>query len=283
MIACAILALIAGGLGGAVSGRHNENAQAQQETAFDRIEKTRTLRCGYILWPPYMDIDAQTGKPKGINVDLMDAIGQVLDVNVVWTEEVGWATMLEGLKASRYDAVCSALWQTPSRSMQATFSTPYGYAAAYAWVRAKDTNVPRDLAKLNDKAIRIATLDGEITTSLAKELYPLAQTVSLPQMMPFADLLMNVVTNKADVVFSEEKIVRDFLKSNPGTLRKLSEKPLTTAPVAIALPQGDVRLKAAIDSALNDIMASPQFDQILAPYGGAEELSLKKVQSPFIN
>jgi ABC-type amino acid transport substrate-binding protein len=52
--------------------------------------------------------------------------------------------------------------------------------------------------------------------------------------------------------------------------------------VALALPAGDTRLRNVIDSALAEIIASPKYEQILAPYGGAAELALKKPALPYI-
>jgi len=100
-------------------------------------------------------------------------------------------------------------------------------------------------------------MDGEINALLTQSLFPQAQTVAVPQNAPIPDLFMNVVTEKADVVFAEEKVVRDFLKNNPGSVRKLSDKPLAVYPMVIALPAGDTRLKAVIDSALAEIINSP--------------------------
>lgn len=277
------LSILSGWFGSALSGSTNRASAETRKTAFERVMQTKTLRCAYVSYPPYFEISAQTGKPVGIMVDMMKEVGRKLDVTVDWTEEASWATMLEGLNTGRYDSVCALIWQTPVRSKHAAFSRPFGYATVYSWVRTNDKSLPTDATKLNDKNIRIATMDGEISALLASELFPNAQTVAVPQNSSIADLFMNLVTGKADVVFQEENAARDFLKNNPGSIRKLSEKPLAVYPMTIAFPAGDTQLKAAVDSALGEILTTPLFDQILARYGGIDELGFKKPAMPYAN
>ncbi|MGE4350587.1 MAG: substrate-binding periplasmic protein [Bdellovibrionales bacterium] len=272
-------------MGGSFAGRDRGNGEARplHKTAFERVMATKTLRCGYVVYAPYFELSAKTGKPVGVMVDLMEDIGRRLGIKIVWSEEVGWGTMLEGVNNGRYDAICTEVWQTPARAMHATFSTPFGYASIYSWVRSDTVRLSEDPLKLNTKEVRITTMDGELGALLAQSLFPKAQTVTIPQNSSIADLFMNVVTRKADVLFQEENAAHHFLKNNPRSVRKLSPKPVAVYPMVLVLPFGDTKLKEAIDSALFEMMYSPRYDQILAPYGGSEGLMFKKPALPYLN
>ena len=54
---------------------------------FDRVMESGKIRCAYATWPPLMDQDVNSGVLKGTSYDLMNAIGEKLDLEVEWTEE----------------------------------------------------------------------------------------------------------------------------------------------------------------------------------------------------
>src|SRR4051812_48435106 len=76
----------------------------RKETAYERILRTGTLRCGYGIWPPVMLMkDANTGKISGVLVDITKEMAKALNLKVEWIEETGWAEWAEALKAHRFD------------------------------------------------------------------------------------------------------------------------------------------------------------------------------------
>jgi hypothetical protein len=75
-----------------------------QDTVYDRVMKSQTIRCGYGLWSVYLHKDPNTGKMGGIYYDYMEALGKNLGLKIEWTEEVGWGDYIAGLKGDRFDA-----------------------------------------------------------------------------------------------------------------------------------------------------------------------------------
>ena len=51
--------------------------------------------------------------------------------------------------------------------------------------------------------------------------FPKAQVVSLPNMTDYAQVIENVVTKKADVVFIETPKALEYLAHNPGKIKKI--------------------------------------------------------------
>jgi ABC-type amino acid transport substrate-binding protein len=64
-----------------------------EETAFDRITKTNTLRCGYAIATPWFWIDMKTNQPTGVGYDMTNAIAAKIGLKVDWVEETGWGVM----------------------------------------------------------------------------------------------------------------------------------------------------------------------------------------------
>ena len=61
---------------------------APSESAFDRVMRTNTLRCGYWNWAPLFSVDTATEQQSGIFYDLMAYIGPAMGLKVEWTKEV---------------------------------------------------------------------------------------------------------------------------------------------------------------------------------------------------
>src|SRR5690349_10046206 len=103
-------------------------ASAQRESAFERVMRTRTLRCGYVISPPHLQKDPNTGALSGIAHDALEKMASHLGLKIDWAEQVGWATMLEGLSDGRYDMMGSAVWATSSRALRADALKPLDFA-----------------------------------------------------------------------------------------------------------------------------------------------------------
>jgi ABC-type amino acid transport substrate-binding protein len=244
------------------------NVEVKHEDALDAIISAKTLRCGYISYPPYFSKDPNTGKESGLMVDVMQAIAGKMQVKLEWSYETTWTTMFEDMKAGRFDAVCSDVWQNTARALQADFSTPVVYSVLEAWVRADDMRFDGQLAALNDEQVTIPMVDGEMAQQLVKDYFPKVKTIPLPQNAPYSDVMTNILTRKADVAFLEPQVAKDFLRSNPNSLRQVANvPPVAEFPVTIVLPKNNPRLKTVIDTAIMEIKSTPALALMLDKYG----------------
>ncbi len=79
---------------------------------------------------------------------------------------------------------------------------PIFYTAVDAYGRANETRFDSKLSNLNAPEFSIATIDGEFNDYTAKDKFPRAQRVELPALTDPGMLILNVLTHKADVIFS---------------------------------------------------------------------------------
>lgn len=240
---------------------------AEKQSAFDRVMASGTIRCSYIVYPPYIIKDANTGALSGIFHDVMEQLGHAADLKIAWTEEVGYDSLFSGLDAGRDDVFCGGLWPGVTRAKAGLFSTPIFYSIITAWARPDDHRFDADFSAINDPAIRIASIDGAMEDVIAKADFPKASRVSLPELSPFSQNLVNIATGKADVSFIQPSVARDYLAHNPGTLREVApDRPLRTFGNSLLVGRGEQELKEFLDTGLRELLYSGRVDAILKTY-----------------
>lgn len=240
---------------------------AEKESAFDRVLRTGTIRCGYVISPPHMLKDPNTGNLSGIAHDAIEKMAENLQLKIDWAEEVGWSTMLEGLATHRYDVLCSSVWATSSRALRADALNPLDFAGVNVWTRPDDSRFSGELSTIDWSKIKIAMIDGHVSDIISRADFPSAQKMSLPDTAQISELFTAVADGKADVTFEENYIGYDFLHSNPGKVEKSNHgPPLRLFPTAFLIPQGEEKLKAMLNIAQAEIINSGYLDKIIDRY-----------------
>lgn len=256
------------GVVGYESGANPHNKIAAKETALDRIKRTGTIRCGYVVWAPYFLIDPNTGAMSGIGYDTTNAIARELDVKVAWTQEVGFGDYHEALNANRIDAMCVPVWQSGPRAKAALLSKPLFYDALIAFARENDRRFDEGLQSIDNPDIRVAVVDGDAPQNDRRIHFPKAQELAMPQNADAAQEFMEVASGKADVVLDNYDNVIRF---NAGTGTKLKaiahDEPVQMYGDALAVRLGEEDLKTALDSAIDVLVNGGIMAPIVRSYG----------------
>jgi polar amino acid transport system substrate-binding protein len=266
-------AVIAGGValavyaaGALVVGNGSPTGPAN-DAAFERVISSKVIKCGYVPYPPGLIKDPNTGKITGIFPETLEASAKDLGYQIKWTEEVGWGTMIEGLKAGRYDAICSPVWANSTRAQFAEFTQPFFYSGIGVYVRADERRFGNGLEGINSDGVTLATIDGEMTSIVADQDYPEAKRVALPQNSDVSQVLLNVLNHKADVTFVEPFVAEEFMKSHPGALRNLvAAKPVRIFPNTMLVAKGNYALKGLLDVMVSEMTNSGRADRLIAKY-----------------
>ena len=247
--------------------RHESTAAAKQESVYDRVMRTGTIRCGYGVWPLWFEKDPNTGAMSGIFHDYVEELGSSLNLKIEWVEEVAWSAYAEALNSNRIDLMCVGIWQNSSRAKASDFTIPIFYNAVHAYTKTNDTRFDNNLSAINEPNIRISTIDGEMASIIAKTDFPLAKTLSLPMNADSSQMFLNVVTGKADVTFIGPDSIFEFNSNNKEGLRQvLTDKPLRLFGTTLALAQSQDRFRRMVDSATIELIQSGRIDAILNKY-----------------
>lgn len=241
--------------------------ESARASALDRIQKTRTIRCSYLIYSPYFRKDPNTGTLSGIFHDLMEQLGKNAGLKIDWVEQVGYENIFPGLNTDRYDVFAGGLWPNSTRAQAGFFTIPVFYSVIKAWGRPDDKRFVNNLGAINSANVRIAMIDGAMEDIIAKTDFPEAKRVSLPELSPFTQNLLNITSGKADVTFAEPSIVAEFLATNPGKLKEIAPgQPLRIFGNSLVLKLGDLQLQEFLDVALRELLYSGAVDKILRTY-----------------
>lgn len=250
-----------------MGGKQENKTEVKTETTYDRVMRTKTIRCGYAVFAPYLIKDANTGEFSGIYYDYMSALAKSLDLKIEWAEEIGYGDMLAALEANRFDAFCNFTWPTATRARVIDFSQPIFYDYLIVLARADDMRFDDQLSALNDANITISVWEGATPEKAARADFPLAKILATPQVADTAQQLVNVVEKKADVVIVPAVAAYDFMRHNPGRLRVVkTDKPYRMYGNAFAFARGQDEFRRMIDIATSDLMNNGVIEEIIRKY-----------------
>jgi ABC-type amino acid transport substrate-binding protein len=258
----------------------NAPTAATEETAFDRVTRTNTLRCGYGVATPWMMVDPNTKKLYGVNKDLTEAVASKMGVQVDWVEETGWGVAEQGLITHRYDMMCGSVCIDPRRARVATFSTPFLHIPVLAVARVNDARFDGSLKTLNDKNVRIGVKTGHVFEFIANEQFPLAQKIYASDLSDDTEFFEMLKTNKIDIAFSGQSTVDIYNEKNSEKIKSLDE-PVRFCNGAFMLPAGDERLKHLVDNAIVEINSSGQIKEILSRFMKQDPRYVRAPALPF--
>lgn len=241
---------------------------AETGRVYDKIMQTKEIDCGYFVWVPYVNKDPNTGNVSGINYEFMEEIGKILGVKINWKEEVSAATAIEGLNTGRYDVMCASLWPDDFRLQNSLMSEPEFYNPVYVVVRGDDYRFDSEgLKRLNSSDVVFGGIDGDVTYTVAQEVFPEAKLLALPQMANGSDLLVSLSTRKVDALVIDKGSVGDYNTANEAKVRVIeSFGPVMVFKESLVVRKGEVKLMEELNRALGTLRESGKVDQILKNY-----------------
>lgn len=247
-----------------------------KESAYDRVMRTQTFRCGFGQWPPYVSKDPTTGQVRGIFHDYMESLGDALHLKIVWAEEFGSGDFMPALRDGRIDGLCAGIWPNASRAREMDFTRPVYYSAMDAYVRADDARFDANMRTIDDPAITIVTSDGKMAGLIAAADFPKAKVMQLPQLAAISEFFMAIAMKKADVTFANPAMFALYDAENPGKLRRVRARlPVRVFGNTIAIDAGQDRLRRMLDTATEELLFSGKIDRILDSYKPATDALLR--------
>lgn len=245
----------------------NAAEAAGKESAYDRVMRTKTLRCGYIVWGELLRKDPNTGKLSGPTYDFVTAIGREMGWNVEWTEETGWGNFHEGLNAGRYDLMCAFLWQSGFRAQAALLTKPVAFTPMYAFVRENDSRFDVSLSALDKPGVKIAVIEGDPTQDARKRKFPHAGELSLAANVDTGTAITTLAYGKADALLLSLPPIREY-NAHAKVKLKLAANgdPVKMIAFVLAVGNGEDRLKYLVDTAIDIINVSGEGADIVYAY-----------------
>ena len=222
LLSCAL----AFGLLGCRSGASRSGAQAVQEGAFERVQRTGTLRVGYFLMEPTI-VREQDGKLKGLFIDIVEQLARDMRWKIEY-KQVDLKNFAASLQAGEFDLSIGATFSSPSRATGASFTRPLFYLGYTGVTSIQNADRFKKWADLDQPGVRVAVKQGSAIGDYVTRVFKKARIVALEE--PALSAPLAAVPGQADVGLMNQLTVFSYLRDNPQA--KLKEI-LADAPVEL--------------------------------------------------
>ncbi len=260
--------------------KQSQNGETKKST-YDKVLETKTIRVGYISYPPSFIKNPNNGNLSGIMHDVLVEAGKSLELKIEFVEEVGWGTMVEAVQTGKVDMVCTGLWPSSTRGKFADFTNAIYYSPIRAYVKAGNKKFDGNIVQVNSESVKIATVDGEMTSIIAKFDFPNAKTLALPQSSDVSQVLLNVASGKADITFVESVVANEYLANNPNSIQAVANiNPQRVYPNVMMVPKGDIKLQSMLNVAFEELANSGATGKIISQYEKYPN-SFLRIQLPY--
>lgn len=241
------------------------HAAPDKESAFDRVMKTGTLRCGFVPWPPGFGIDVNTGAAKGPTKELFESIIELAGWEAEFVEvALGNAAM--DLNTGRIDAMCADGPWTISAVRFVDYTSWALYSPIFVYVRADDSRFS-SYKDLNVDGVTLVGIDGDISSDLAALRFPKATLRTLINLTDPAMMMLEVADGKADAVILDPVTAESFMKNNPDRMKDLDTgEPLAVYPAGFSVRRGEGALQQTLSRATEMAINIGLIDQKLDLY-----------------
>lgn len=205
-------------------------------------------------FPPFESLEG--GEIVGIEVDIMNLIGEKLGVEVIY-EQMDFDSVLPGVQAGKFDVGMSGITVTEKRQENADFTEPY-FLASQAIVVLADSDISSK-ADLEGKVI-------SVQTGTTAESYCMENGYEVQAYVANNDAVSALTSGKVDAWVVDNEVAVALSAEQNGATVVLDEK-MTSEPYAFAFAKDSGSLVDAINAAQAELIADGTVQAIFESYG----------------
>ncbi|MBC7102891.1 MAG: transporter substrate-binding domain-containing protein [Parvibaculum sp.] len=218
-------------------------AHADESPVLDRIEASGELRAGLTGDYKPFSWEGARGEFEGLDADMAAALAEELGVRLVIVR-TSWPTLMEDLKASKYDIGMGGISVTEERKEQALFSTPLLTDGKAPIARCEDTARFQTLEQIDREGVTVIVNPGGTNEKFARANITRATLILHKDN---ATIFEEIAAGRADVMNTDAIETRIMAREHPELCAINPDKPFTQSEKAYLLPK-DEAWKARIDA-----------------------------------
>ncbi|WP_033212062.1 ABC transporter substrate-binding protein [Kitasatospora phosalacinea] len=257
----------------------------------EQVRAAGVLRIGADLTYAPVGFKSEGNRPDGLDVDLADALGNVLGMRVQFSD-VPFNRLRLGLQAREYDLVMSGMTDTPqrrdgvdeeARKVNDGLDFVDYFVTGTSVVVAKGN--PQRISGLDDLCGRTVAVQRETTQAALLERQTgvcekTGRKLTVTETDTDDQALALVGQGRAAADLNDAPVAAHAVKNGRGgTQFQVVGAQLQVAPYGIAFAKQDTALRDAVAKALDQLIRSGEYDRILAKWG----LTDGAVQSAVVN
>jgi polar amino acid transport system substrate-binding protein len=226
-----------------------------QARTFEEIKSAGTIVVASEgAFPPFNYFKGPT--LTGFEIDLADALAKKLDLRIEW-RALSFDALLAGLRQDRWDMVIASFGVTEERAKAVTFTSPH-YCSGGVIV-AKDPAI-RTVKDLAGKVVAVQT--GTTYLEHVRKLPGLKEVKNFPK---DTDARTALMAGRVDAWVTDRFVAKAAVESNGGGVLKIGDF-VFVEKIAMAVKKGNTSLQAALDKALQELMADGTYEKISKKY-----------------
>lgn len=255
-----------------------------EETALQRIKRTKTLRVAYGGFPPYTIVNLnETDSNRQVSGFVVDMINEIVlqsegQIEKVEWVRLNWETYKADMDSKRFDFLADAVYYNVPKAFDYDFTVPFSYFGIACAIVKKDDNRFNVFEDLNRSDIKISYALGYVSGPYAMKY------LDKPEFVPvevgdnaFAQLDY-VINNRADVAIQDVPTVIQYAKEHRDTVKALwIQNPPSSVAAGFLLRKEDNDLKNFLNICIQNMKADGflyKLDKKYHALGHLEQLSL---------
>ena len=219
------------------------------------------LKVGMEIGYPPFELYDDSGEPIGLDIDMANAIGEILGVEVVF-EDTLFDGILDGLRTDRYDCVISAVTITGDRAKEVDFTR--SYIENWQCIVIKKGNPAVTSAQGMD-GLNMGYQEGTTSKEYIEELIG-SGAISCSK-NPY-DKIMNAFDDlklgRLDAVLADSTVADGYLARDPDAFEmtwiQSSDSGAEAETFGVAVKKGNQKLLKALNDAMAELENNKKLD-----------------------
>ena len=209
------------------------------------------------LYKPF-NFKENDGKLVGFDVEIGEALAKKMGMKPVPVTNP-WETLIQGLKAKKYDVILGSMAITEERLKAVNFSNPYYRSGAQIFV-AKKNNSISSAEDLKGKKV------GVVKASTFKALVE-KQTDQITEYDSDITALMDLEPGRVDAVITDQMVGLRMIKEGKSNIKEAGT-PLNLDEMGIAIRKDDKEMVKKVNKALDEIIKDGTYEKISKKWFG---------------
>jgi polar amino acid transport system substrate-binding protein len=219
--------------------------------------------------PPMEFAEKAGGAVTGFDVELADALGKQLGIPMKTSQTPDFSSLIPGIQSGRTDIVLSGLSDRKERQKLVSF-VDYFKTGNQFLIRQSDAAKFKTNADLCGQSVVASTgtsypdvvkaLSKEVCESAGRPAMKIVQVASLP------DQLLQLKTGRAVAIMLSTEVIGYQIQQNKGQYAALAD-PINPGLYGIIYPKDQPELGAALQKALDELIANGTYKQLLDKWG----------------
>jgi polar amino acid transport system substrate-binding protein len=221
-------------------------------------------------FPPFGFLDKK-GVIKGFDIDMAKALSKELFGNEEAVEFVPVTTenRIAFLTSKKIDIIVATLTITEERKKKIDFSIPYFVSGELILVQGGSK-----ITKYQDLAgKKVATIRGSVGDIAIREMVPTAERIKFERNL---EALQALKKRRVEAFVQDYVLLYNLVQKNPG-LRIAGLEPFRPAPYGLGVRKGDKEWLDFINSTLEKMEKTGEYEKLLEKWFGMEAKALWKL------